>query len=481
VGELSIPEVKDALKKCKGNIDDAVQECITHRKLLYTQFNFDETIPREDVLQTILECNGDSEQIETKLNQIALQPFMDRVWEDEDGSEYSDICNSVSNSRRTRMVFMEGKLKSWGRAETVIKIVDEELSKSCLEMSSLEDVIEACRNCLGFKTSLGYLQQECEICYTKFPMNKITSLNICQCKLCIECMKQHFEYCVKDMNVKRWSCPVCSRPNMADYDTAQNYLAFLTILIRNYCDEPTQDLFDKKANLWSIQQDANFRWCAHCETGFIYQGNQLCMTCPNCYKKTCFRCKKEWEIQHENITCEEFEQWKYDNDPNNQAFGLANHLKENGIDCPSCKMRYSLSKGGCMHFTCPECSHEFCSGCCQPFYHENTCPLECVGKGLHCHHPRDCFFFLRDEEPSTLQELLQMHAKSFNTEVSESSSGCPVMEQKERSHSSNYDEACGKEVKEGWAGLCIDHYKEYLVGLINKHNLDPLNVIQAEE
>lgn len=36
-------------------------------------------------------------------------------------------------------------------------------------------------------------------------------------------------------------------------------------------------------------------------------------------------------------------------------------------DCPSCKMRFSLAKGGCMHFNCPECGHEFCSGCSQMF------------------------------------------------------------------------------------------------------------------
>lgn len=37
------------------------------------------------------------------------------------------------------------------------------------------------------------------------------------------------------------------------------------------------------------------------------------------------------------------------------------------VDCPSCKMRFSLAKGGCMHFNCPECGHEFCSGCSQMF------------------------------------------------------------------------------------------------------------------
>ena len=35
--------------------------------------------------------------------------------------------------------------------------------------------------------------------------------------------------------------------------------------------------------------------------------------------------------------------------------------------CPACKYRYDLSKGGCMHFKCAMCEHEFCSGCYNPF------------------------------------------------------------------------------------------------------------------
>lgn len=56
--------------------------------------------------------------------------------------------------------------------------------------------------------------------------------------------------------------------------------------------------------------------------------------------------KLQWEKQHEGITCEQFEEWKNENDPDNQAIGLAKHLADNGIDCPKCKFRYSLSRGG---------------------------------------------------------------------------------------------------------------------------------------
>ncbi|KAH3769407.1 hypothetical protein DPMN_170674 [Dreissena polymorpha] len=35
-------------------------------------------------------------------------------------------------------------------------------------------------------------------------------------------------------------------------------------------------------------------------------------------------------------------------------------------------MRYSLAKGGCMHFTCPQCGFQFCSGCQQAFHKDGV-------------------------------------------------------------------------------------------------------------
>lgn len=49
------------------------------------------------------------------------------------------------------------------------------------------------------------------------------------------------------------------------------------------------------------------------------------------------------------------------------------------------------------------------------------------------------------------------------------------MEQKEDGAALR-DEACGREVREGCGGLCEVHYKEYLVGLINKRGIDPVSV-----
>jgi hypothetical protein len=116
----------------------------------------------------------------------------------------------------------------------------------------------------------------------------------------------------------------------------------------------------------------------------------------------------KWEKQHEGLTCEKYAEWREANDPDIQAEGVAKHLKLNGIDCPKCKFRYDLARGGCMHFTCSQCKYEFCYGCNKDFLMGAKCKVSpyCAKLGLHAHHPRNCLFYLRDKEPHELQSLL---------------------------------------------------------------------------
>ena len=53
----------------------------------------------------------------------------------------------------------------------------------------------------------------------------------------------------------------------------------------------------------------------------------------------------QWEDQHNDTSCEEFAQWKKDNDPEAQQQGLAAHLTANGIG----KSCMHLATIGCMH------------------------------------------------------------------------------------------------------------------------------------
>lgn len=84
--------------------------------------------------------------------------------------------------RRIRMVLVEGKLRSWGRAELVIKLLDHDLPAAYSSQGitngedyycTLEDVVEAVRNCEDKRSALVYLMQECQICFSHYPMSKV--------------------------------------------------------------------------------------------------------------------------------------------------------------------------------------------------------------------------------------------------------------------------------------------------------------------
>lgn len=123
----------------------------------------------------------------------------------------------------------------------------------------------------------------------------------------------------------------------------------------------------------------------------------------------------QWEAQHDGLTCQEFAEWKELNDPERSAEEIARLVQMNGIECPKCKFKYSLARGGCMHFTCTQCKYEFCYGCGKPFKMGAKCKVSpyCAKLGLHSHHPRNCLFYLRDKEPHELQSLLRVSSEEL--------------------------------------------------------------------
>ena len=74
------------------------------------------------------------------------------------------------------MIYVEGRLLSWGRADMVIKILDQdaEIQNDLDEGTvTLEDIVEAVRDCQDRASALAYLRQECQICFGRYPMNKV--------------------------------------------------------------------------------------------------------------------------------------------------------------------------------------------------------------------------------------------------------------------------------------------------------------------
>ncbi|XP_044595347.1 E3 ubiquitin-protein ligase lubel-like isoform X4 [Cotesia glomerata] len=378
--------------------------------------------------------------------------------------------------RTARRLLAEGRVSSYDEAEIAASLIGLKFQD--------DEAIHAAKECTSVESAIAFLQQECELCTGRFAVSQMISMLKCIHRCCNDCAKNYFTIQISDRNIMDAVCPFCKEPDLKDAteDEVLEYFSILDIQLKSLLDPPIHELFQRKLRDRTLMQDPNFKWCAQCSSGFYANPNQKRLICPDCRSVTCAFCRKPWEKQHEGITCEQFEEWKNENDPDNQAIGLAKHLADNGIDCPKCKFRYSLSRGGCMHFTCNQCKYEFCCGCGKAFMMGAKCTVSpyCAKLGLHSHHPRNCLFYLRDKEPAQLQSLLKGHGIEFNTENLSGDRKCKVQLQKE-TPTGVVDAVCNSDVVENHAGLCRQHYVEYLAGLVLKSKLDPVTIFDLNE
>ncbi|XP_021700682.1 uncharacterized protein LOC5572927 isoform X3 [Aedes aegypti] len=390
---------------------------------------------------------------------------------------------------QARRLLDAGHVMSYQQAEVAVQLIEMRYAQ--------DNAIWAANQCHTIDEAKDLLQKECELCLGVYPMNEIISLLKCTHTCCLDCAKVYFTEEIMHRSITNCNCPYCKEPDLNSADVTEDdvveYFSNLDILLKNIVDAEVHDLFQRKLRDRTLMQDPNFKWCVDCSSGFIARPRQKRLICPDCGSITCASCRKPWESQHEGISCEQFAAWKEANDPELQAQGVARHLQAHGISCPNCKFKYSLSRGGCMHFTCTQCKFEFCFGCNKPFMMGAKCDVSpyCAKLGLHAHHPRNCLFYLRDKEPKDLQTLLTMHNVSYDTEPSElmkreflegggASMKCPIPLQRE-TPAGLMDTICNGEVPDGYAGLCRIHYVEYLVGVVSKAQVDPLPILDLTD
>ncbi|EAT37920.1 AAEL010147-PA, partial [Aedes aegypti] len=395
----------------------------------------------------------------------------------------------LSPQVQARRLLDAGHVMSYQQAEVAVQLIEMRYAQ--------DNAIWAANQCHTIDEAKDLLQKECELCLGVYPMNEIISLLKCTHTCCLDCAKVYFTEEIMHRSITNCNCPYCKEPDLNSADVTEDdvveYFSNLDILLKNIVDAEVHDLFQRKLRDRTLMQDPNFKWCVDCSSGFIARPRQKRLICPDCGSITCASCRKPWESQHEGISCEQFAAWKEANDPELQAQGVARHLQAHGISCPNCKFKYSLSRGGCMHFTCTQCKFEFCFGCNKPFMMGAKCDVSpyCAKLGLHAHHPRNCLFYLRDKEPKDLQTLLTMHNVSYDTEPSElmkreflegggASMKCPIPLQRE-TPAGLMDTICNGEVPDGYAGLCRIHYVEYLVGVVSKAQVDPLPILDLTD
>eukprot|EP00095_Tigriopus_kingsejongensis_P009844 maker-scaffold21_size687808-snap-gene-5.36 protein:Tk09844 transcript:maker-scaffold21_size687808-snap-gene-5.36-mRNA-1 annotation:"ring finger protein 31" len=519
VGTLSVPEARDALRKHKGNVWASVTECYDE---LCAKGNFE----KEDILNALTAHNGDFEDACQELNKLQLRPFLMRIWGQPEPAEVTsgssgpeplpqpngqpelyrpgDILKNVNvpqvtdeiieeepkeaeqnpeefaKGRQARRLLAEGKVPSYEKGELVVTLTTlyYDFDEALMAAQTTDTVAEAEK----------YLQQECELCTNVMKLREICKMIGCNHQCCQECAQNYFTVAIKDKSISDANCPFCSEPKYLNDDTkedeASDYFAKLDLVLKKILAEEVHDLFQRKLRDRTLMKDPNFKWCYKCSSGFIANLNNKRLVCPDCRAMSCSKCLQPWESAHENISCEAFAEWKEANDPDNQARGLEKHMEEHGITCPSCKFRYTLSRGGCMHFTCTQCKFEFCIGCEKPFKMGVKCGKDttCAKMGLHAHHPRNCLFYLRDKEHKDLQKLLKADKIEFKTHIPADlvEKKCFVQVQKE-TNAGLVDDACGEDSPQGLGGYCQIHYVEYLSGLVFRNNVEPVSILDIGE
>ncbi|TRY84160.1 hypothetical protein DNTS_026055, partial [Danionella cerebrum] len=362
----------------------------------------------------------------------------------------------------------------------------EEIFRSILSLEgcsfSSSDVVEAVQSCRDLPSALKYLCHDCPICQEQVSFNRMITMTHCSCTFCESCFKKYFSSVIKEKNIVHAVCPLCNLPDVraGRREDTMEYFSLLDTQIRYYLEPHIHELFQRKLRDRALQEMPNFRWCAHCCFGLLHEADRLRVDCPSCGKSTCFQCKRPWAQQHEGISCEKFKEWEQLNSPEYQSSRLEQLLSRNKIDCPKCKFRFLLARGGCLHFRCTQCQHEFCGGCSQPFKQGSACSfsIDCAAKGLHAHHPRNCLYHLRDWSVPRLRSVLQHYGVSHPLMFC-SKGICGVMEFQETG--AVKEEPCGRQAFQEYSGYCMVHYKELLVELINANGLDPVVLLDSTE
>ncbi|KAJ8983783.1 hypothetical protein NQ317_000344 [Molorchus minor] len=420
-----------------SQISARVNKLTSKLKQNVNKYSIEETCESEEYLSDLEENEGQEgqEEQDEDFDEDDFEGNVIEILSDDLKIEVKEPTELEKMERQARRFLAEGQVTNYQQAELAVSLMALKFTR--------EEALDAVKECYNLDAAIALLQQDCELCAGKYHMKQIISMLKCTHRCCQDCAKNYFTVQITDRSIMDCTCPFCKQPELASKnfseDDISDYFGNLDILLKGILDETVHELFQRKLRDRTLMQDPNFKWCV------------------------------QWEKQHENITCEQFAAWKDANDPENQASAVAKHLAENGIDCPKCKFRYSLAKGGCMHFTCTQCKHEFCYGCGKPFMMGAKCGIS------------------QDKEPQELQKLLKEYNVQFDIDVlgqsEENASAvvrCLIPLQRETPNGL-VDTVCNNEVSPGQAGLCRMHYIEYLSQLIRKNHIDTVEILSADD
>uniref|UniRef100_A0A1E1XGI5 Putative microtubule-associated protein futsch-like isoform x4 n=1 Tax=Amblyomma aureolatum TaxID=187763 RepID=A0A1E1XGI5_9ACAR len=380
------------------------------------------------------------------------------------------LSKQVTNGQVHRMAEVIMKEAREFTANECVRNVDEGIMAALLAKMGFDqdEALWAAKKEKSIGCALRYLRttsfDECTLCMSRCPEYDLgrNKLRPCQHAACTGCLRRHFWTGAEKGEL---SCFTCK----ATIEQHENVSLLKSILGGEY------DNFDTKLLNRSLERQSEHAYCVNqkCNGRFNVPRNLRRQVCPYCRTIACAECKSKWRKEHEGRSCEEFKKWKAENDPDDPEFKSQALIRKTAMACPRCKTQYFKAKGGCAHFTCGNCKMEFCECCKTEFWRGEACGrAACKNKGMHGHHPRNCFFYTRDYKQEDLIGLLRNASVVFDEEIpGDPTLACSV----NVTNDEFLDSPCGKQVLK--AGKCEHHYKEYLCDSIFVNRVDVLSLM----
>ncbi|CAN8173986.1 unnamed protein product, partial [Coccothraustes coccothraustes] len=381
LGPFSLAEAAWAWLEGEGQLDRARRALIGRRKQqlrLLCSLGFPDPAPAGAALRR---QGGSQWGALWELQRLRLRPFRLRQ---QQGAEPGLDFNQPDQQALVRQILATLPVASWGRALLVASL-GRELGLGLLPAPSKEpllvELVEAVGSCPDRAALRRRLRCECAVCGWGLPRQLMQWLPGCSCPLCPECFRLHFTVGLRERGVGALGCPSCGRPDLRDDAQRLWYWSTLEPALRRCLDPDTFGLVTRKLTELELLRDPQFLWCPHCSFGFIFEAERGPAQCPQCHQCCCPRCQLPWEPRHASMSCAEFGAWQRSRDPPGPPQGLGAFLGETGIACPRCGQRFALARGGCLHFQCSQCRHQFCSGWRRPVPPARELPLPPVPPG----------------------------------------------------------------------------------------------------
>ncbi|XP_073938912.1 E3 ubiquitin-protein ligase RNF144B isoform X1 [Castor canadensis] len=195
----------------------------------------------------------------------------------------------------------------------------------------------------------------CKLCLCEQSLDKMTTLQECQCIFCTACLKQYMQLAIRDGCGSPITCPdmVC-----LNHGTLQEAEIACLVPVDQF------QLYQRLKFEREVHLDPHRTWCpvADCQTvcpvAASDSGRPVLVECPSCHLKFCSCCKDVW---HAEASCRDSQSIVL---PTEHGALFGTDTEAPIKQCPVCRV-YIERNEGCAQMMCKNCKHTFCWYCLQ--------------------------------------------------------------------------------------------------------------------